>query len=116
METTPPRLPVGNRLLLVSNRQEHGFRGSGLSTTWVLLVLKSGTRGEVDVRYRCGVPILHQGLAPWPTASNQATLTISVSMIAPYETGVYGELLGNCPGSQQFCQFYVYTAAERASF
>jgi hypothetical protein len=36
------------------------------------------------------------------------TYNFSVPMIAPFNTGTYGEVWEFVQGSQQLCQFYVY--------
>jgi len=54
---------------------------------------------------------MHQGSDIYDLAASVQpgdTYNFSVSMIAPFEPGVYGELWEVAQGSQTFCQFYVY--------
>jgi hypothetical protein len=70
-------------------------------------------QGEVDLRYvgaAANIP-LHQGSDVYDLAAAVqpgATYNFSVSMIAPFEPGVYGELWEVAKGSQVYCQFYVF--------
>ena len=121
VETTPPPAPAsGTGCVLVSQSPADGTvypAGTGLSTTWVLqnTGAEKWDQGEVDVRYigaAANIP-LHQGSDVYDLAASVEpgdTYNFSVSMIAPYETGIYGELWEIAQGSQQFCQFYVYIA------
>jgi len=117
VETTPPP-PSGTGCTLVSQTPVDGTQfaaGSGFSTTWVLqnTGAEKWDEGEVDVRYlgAAGNIMLHQGSDVYDlVASVQPgdTYNFSVSMIAPFDPGTYGELWEVAMGSQQFCQFYVY--------
>jgi uncharacterized protein YraI len=85
------------------------------TATWVLQ--NTGTdkwdQGEVDVRYvgaASGVQ-MHTGPDVYDlTTSVQPgnTYNFSVSMIAPYNTGTYGEMWEVARSNQVICQFYVY--------
>jgi hypothetical protein len=89
--------------------------GSGFSTTWVLqnTSAEKWDPNEVDVRYvgaAANVP-LHQGSDVYDlTATVQPgnTYNFTVSMIAPFDPGTYGEVWEVARGSQLYCQFYVY--------
>jgi uncharacterized protein YraI len=120
VETTPPT-PSATGCSLVSQSPENGALftpGSGFTTTWVLKNTGSARwdEAEVDVRYMgaaANIP-LHQGADLYNLASPVQpgdTYNFTVSMIAPFDPGTYGELwelsLGSL-GSQQTCQFYVY--------
>jgi uncharacterized protein YraI len=119
VETTPPPAPAsGTGCVVVSQSPADGTvypAGSGFSTTWVLQNTGSAKwdQGEVDVRYvgaAANTP-LHQGSDVYDLAATVQpgdTYNFSVSMIAPYNTGTYGELWEVGMGSQVFCQFYVY--------
>jgi len=119
VETTPPAAPAGlTGCMLVSQSPVDGTAypvGTGFSTTWVLQ--NTGTEkwdpNEVDVRYvgaAANVP-LHQGSDVYDlTATVQPgnTYNFTVSMIAPFDPGTYGEVWEVARGSQLYCQFYVY--------
>ena len=109
---------VGAGCVLVSQSPADGTvlpAGTGFSTTWALqnTGAEKWSDGEVDLRYvgaAANIP-LHQGSDIYDLAASVQpgdTYNISVSMIAPFETGVYGELWEVGMGSQTFCQFYVY--------
>jgi hypothetical protein len=67
----------------------------------------------MDVRYvgaAANVP-MHQGADVYDLALDVqpgATYNFSVPMIAPYDTGTYGEMWEVGMGSTVLCQFYVY--------
>jgi len=117
VETTPPPAS-GTGCTLVSQSPADGTvlaAGTGFSTTWVLqnTGAEKWDQGEVDVRYvgaAANIP-MHQGSDIYDLAASVQpgdTYNFSVSMIAPFEPGVYGELWEVAQGSQMFCQFYVY--------
>jgi hypothetical protein len=89
--------------------------GSGFAATWVLQNTGTGAWGsaDVDVRYAgsvANIP-LHQGSDVYDLVTDVqpgTTYNFTVSMIAPYESGTYGELWAVAMGSTQICQFYVY--------
>ena len=116
----PHRLQAVAGCVLVSQSPADGTvlpAGTGFSTTWVLqnTGAEKWSDGEVDLRYvgaAANIP-MHQGSDIYDlSASVQPgdTYNFSVSMIAPYETGAYGELWEVGMGSQTMCQFYVYIA------
>lgn len=119
VETTPPPAPAsGTGCVLVSQSPADGTvypAGSGFSTTWVLQNTGSTKwdQSEVDVRYvgaAANIP-LHQGSDVYDLAATVQpgdTYNFSVSMIAPFDPGTYGELWEVGMGSQVFCQFYAY--------
>jgi hypothetical protein len=119
VETTPPAAPAGmTGCTLVSQSPVDGTvypAGSGFSTTWVLqnTSAEKWDPNEVDVRYvgaAANVP-LHQGSDVYDlTATVQPgnTYNFTVSMIAPFDPGTYGEVWEVARGSQLYCQFYVY--------
>jgi len=119
VETTPPPAPAsGTGCVLVSQSPADGTvypAGSGFSATWVLQNTGSTKwdQSEVDVRYvgaAANIP-LHQGSDVYDLAATVQpgdTYNFSVSMIAPYDAGTYGEMWEVGMGSQVFCQFYMY--------
>lgn len=114
---TPPP-PSGTGCSLVSQTPADGTQfaaGTGFSTTWVLQNTGSAKwdQSEVDVRYlgAANNVQLHSGADVYDlTATVQpgATYNFTVGMIAPFDTGTYGELWEIVQGNQQICQFYVY--------
>jgi uncharacterized protein YraI len=119
VETTPPPPATsGTGCVLVSQSPADGTvlaAGTGFETTWVLQNTGSSKwdQSEVDVRYvgaAANIP-LHQGSDLYDLAATVqpgATYNFSVSMIAPFSTGTYGEMWEVGMGSQVFCQFYAY--------
>lgn len=89
--------------------------GTPFTTTWVLKNTGSDAwdQNNVDLRYvgaYNNVP-LHTGSDIYDLTSNVnagATYNFSVSMIAPFKAGRYGEMWEVGQGSQTLCQFYVY--------
>ena len=85
------------------------------TTTWVLKNTGSSkwSHGEVDLRYvgASNNVQMHTGsdLYDLPTDIQPGqTYNFSVSMIAPYTVGTYGETWEVGSGSKTICQFYVY--------
>jgi uncharacterized protein YraI len=122
VEPTPPPPTSGAGCSLVSQSPVDGTQfaiGTGFSTTWVLQNTGSDTwdQGEVDVRYvgaAANIP-LHQGSDVYDLATSVepgATYNFTVSMIAPFDPGTYGELWEVALGNQSICQFYVYIEVE----
>jgi hypothetical protein len=93
--------------------------GTPFDTTWV--IQNTGTvkwdQAEVDIRYvgaAANVP-LHQGSDIsdlTTTVEPDATYNFTVSMIAPFDPGTYGEVWEVAQGGQPICQFYVYIAVQ----
>ena len=114
---TPPP-PSGTGCSLVSQTPADGTTftiDTPFNTTWVLQNTGSAKwdPNEVDVRYMGAANNvqLHQGADVYDlttTVQPSATYNFSVSMIAPFNAGTYGELWEVAQGSQQICQFYVY--------
>ncbi len=85
------------------------------TTTWVLQ--NTGTdkwaQGEFDVRYvgaYNGV-MMHTGPDVNDLATSVqpgSTYNFSMSMMAPFNTGVYGEMWEVAQSNKVVCQFYVY--------
>jgi hypothetical protein len=118
VETTPPPPVSGAGCSLVAQSPVDGSQmapGTGFAAAWVLQNTGSAKwdAAEVDIRYvgaAANIP-LHQGSDIYDLATNVepgATYNFSVTMIAPFETGVYGEVWEVAQGSQPICQFYVY--------
>jgi len=118
VETTPPPPPSTSGCMLVSQSPADYTQfaaGTGFETTWVLQNTGSGTwgTGDIDIRYlgaAANVP-MHQGSDMYDLAADVpsgSTYNFTVSMIAPYDTGTYGELWDVGMGSTVLCQFYVY--------
>ena len=116
-----PTPPSATGCSLVSQSPEDGTLfapGVGFTTTWVLKNTGSAKwdEAEVDVRYVgavANIP-LHQGADVYNLATSVQpgdTYNFTVSMIAPFDPGSYGEQwelsLGSLPG-QQTCQFFLY--------
>jgi uncharacterized protein YraI len=85
------------------------------TTTWVLQ--NTGSNGwdqnNVDISYvgAYNNVQMHTGSDIYDLSADVntgATYNFSVSMIAPFNTGTYGEMWQVNQGSQVFCQFYVY--------
>jgi hypothetical protein len=118
VETTPapPSSTMGCVLVAQAPTDYTQFNaGSGFSTTWVLQNTGSEPwlSSSMDVRYvgaAANVP-MHQGTDVYDLALDVqpgATYNFSVPMIAPYDTGTYGEMWEVGMGSTVLCQFYVY--------
>ncbi|MGW8250413.1 MAG: SH3 domain-containing protein [Anaerolineales bacterium] len=115
--TTPPP-PSGTGCQLVSQTPADGTSisvGLPFNTTWVLQNSGSASwdQTQVDVRYLGAVDNIqmHQGSDVYDlttTVQPGNTYNFSVSMIAPFNAGTYGELWELVEGNQQICQFYVY--------
>lgn len=114
--TPPPASGTG--CALVSQTPEDGTEitvDTQFTTSWVLQNTGSTSwdQSEVDVRYlgAAGDVQLHLGADVYDltnTVEPGHTYNISVPMIAPFNTGMYGEVWELIQGSQQICQFYVY--------
>jgi uncharacterized protein YraI len=117
VETTPPPTS-GTGCSVVSQTPTDGTSitiDTPFDTTWVLQ--NTGTtrwdQSEVDIRYvgAANNVQMHQGAGVYDLTTSvepAATYNFTVSMIAPFNTGVYGELWEVALGSQSICQFYVY--------
>jgi hypothetical protein len=112
----PPSTTAGCSLVSQSPADNTQFApGTGFETTWVLENTGSTEwdQGEVDVRYvgaAADIP-LHQGADVYDLATTVepgATYNFTVSMIAPFDPGTYGEAWEVALGNQPICQFYVY--------
>lgn len=114
---TPPS-PSGLGCTLISQTPADGTSiniGIPFNTTWVLKNTGSAKwdQGEVDVRYvgAEGNIQLHTGADVYDlttTVQPGNTYNFTVSMIAPFNAGKYGEVWELAQGSKQICQFYVY--------
>jgi hypothetical protein len=118
VETTPPPPPSSPSCVLVSQSPADNTQlaaGTGFETTWVLqnTGAEAWGTGDVDIRYLGAVNNIrmHQGSDAFDLAvdvPSGSTYNFTVSMIAPYDSGTYGELWEAGMGSTSFCQFYVY--------
>jgi uncharacterized protein YraI len=118
VETTPAPPPTTLGCMLVSQSPADYTQfagGTGFETTWVLQNIGSGTWGtnDFDIRYLGAVNniLLHQGGDVYDLAvdvPSGSSYNFTVSMIAPYDTGTYGELWEIGSGNASLCQFYVY--------
>ena len=116
--TTPPPPTGATGCVVVAQDPADGTTfaaGSSFNTTWVLQNTGDSKwdSGEYDLAYvgaAANIP-LHQGSDRYDLTSTVEagwTYNFSVPMIAPFETGVYGELWQVVLGNQPVCEFYVY--------
>jgi uncharacterized protein YraI len=89
--------------------------GQPFNTTWVLKNTGSGAwdQNNVDIAYvgAYNNVQMHSGSDLYDLTANVdsgATYNFTVSMIAPFNAGNYGEMWQVQQGSQVLCQFYVY--------
>ena len=118
VETTPPPPTGATGCVLVSQSPTDYTQftaGSGFSTTWVLQNTGSAAweQSVSDIRYVSAVDNmhLHQGSDIYDLVADVqpgATYNFTVSMIAPFDAGTYGELWELSVGGGVICQFYVY--------
>jgi len=122
--TPPPSSSMGCSVVSQTPADYAQFApGIGFSTTWVLQ--NTGTskwdQSEVDIRFvsAVGNVRLHQGSDFYDLAATVepgATYNFTVSMIAPFDSGTYGELWEVGMGSgKTICQFYVYIVVSGTS-
>lgn len=120
VETTPPPPSTTSGCAVVSQSPADGTTitiDTPFTTTWVLQ--NTGTEkwseGEYDVRYvgaANGVQ-MHTGSDIYDLATTVqpgSTYNFSVDMIAPFNTGTYGEMWEVAQSNKVVCQFYVYIA------
>lgn len=117
VETTPPPTSATGCVLVAQSPADGTAypAGSSFSGTWMLqnTGAEEWNAGEVDVRYvgaAANIP-LHQGSDIYDLATNVpsgGTYNFTVTMIAPFDTGTYGELWEVAKGSQVYCQFYMF--------
>jgi hypothetical protein len=117
VETTPPPTSATGCVLVAQSPADGTTypAGSSFSGTWMLqnTGAEEWNAGEVDVRYvgaAANIP-LHQGSDIYDLATNVpsgSTYNFTVTMIAPFDTGTYGELWEVAKGSQVYCQFYMF--------
>jgi len=113
---TPPAASAG--CTLVSQSPADGTQvthGQPFNTTWVLKNTGSSAwdQTQVDLTYvgAYNNVALHTGSDIYDLTANVnsgATYNFTVSMIAPFNTGTYGEAWQVNQGSKVLCQFYVY--------
>jgi uncharacterized protein YraI len=115
--TPPPPTSMGCSVVSQTPADYTQFNpGTGFSTTWVLKNIGTSKwdQSEVDIRYVSAVGNirLHEGSDFYDLAATVqpgATYNFTVSMIAPYDSGTYGEIWEVGMGSgKTICQFYVY--------
>jgi len=116
LETTPPAALPGCALTAQDPSDGTDFSaGANFITSWDLQNTGVGNwnSGEYKTVFAgavANVP-LHQGTDLYDlsnTVEPGATYNFSVPMIAPFNSGVYGELWQVVLGNQPVCQFYVY--------
>jgi uncharacterized protein YraI len=122
--TPPPATSMGCSVVSQTPADYAQFApGIGFSTTWVLqnAGITKWDPNEVDIRFVSAVGNirLHQGSDVYDLAATVqpgATYNLTVPMIAPYESGTYGELWEVGSGSTKtICQFYVYIVVSGTS-
>jgi uncharacterized protein YraI len=126
--TAPPPPPTvaatavpptsGSGCMLVSQSPADGTQitiGQSFNTTWVLKNTGSNAwdQNNVDISYvgAYNNVQMHSGSDLYDLTANVnagATYNFTVSMIAPFNAGNYGEMWQVQQGSQVLCQFYVY--------
>jgi uncharacterized protein YraI len=114
--TPPPGSGVSCSLVSQSPTDGTVFQAdSQFTTNWVLENTSTANweQSDVDVHYvgAAGNVQLHLGADVYDlttTVEPGHTYSFSVSMIAPYNTGTFGEVWEIVQGNQQLCQFYVY--------
>lgn len=109
---------TGSSCALVSQSPADGTQitvGQPFNTTWVLRNTGSTAwdQNSVDITYvgAYNNVQLHTGSDLYDLTANinaGANYNFTVSMIAPFNSGNYGEMWQVQQGSQVFCQFYVY--------
>ena len=108
----------GSSCALVSQSPADGTQitvGQPFNTTWVVRNTSSNAwdQNNVDIAYvgAYNNVQLHSGADLYDltaTVNSGATYNFTVSMIAPFNAGTYGEGWQVKQGSQVLCQFYVY--------
>jgi uncharacterized protein YraI len=108
----------GSGCTLVSQSPADGTQvtiGQSFNTTWVLKNTGANAwdQNNVDITYvgAYNNVQMHTGSDIYDLTANVnsgATYNFSVSMIAPFNAGQYGEMWQVQQGSQVLCQFYVY--------
>jgi uncharacterized protein YraI len=114
---TPPTDTTGS-CVVVSQSPVDGTAitiGAPFDTTWVLqnTSAERWDMSEVDLLFGGAVDNIYLHTGPdrydlFATVEPGATYNFTVSMLAPFGPGVFGELWQVVLGSQPICEFYVY--------